>query len=534
MQKTNERPLRAPLFKQFNLLFSLFFIVSFIATLLPISALATPTTKKNLCSITINSDNEIQAFKKNLSSDHWNFIELIPGQHAGQNPNFLPSYCRKDISCDMLIISGHFSGVFVGSSGWSLPIETMESLSCNSACDGIFKRPQEVFLFGCNTLSTRDSVHANPEALLAHLESRGFSRLQAAQVMEFRATQFGSSMKDRMRAVFPNADAIYGFPKIAPTGPQIETALTGYLKDSDSRYNSSVLSLSLAPEKNYYYKQHLAQKDMFIADGLKDDNEIKRPYCFFENPQLGIDKKLDFIEKLFNENLAIQSLSHIQKAIKQAFLTQSMPAAQLQERLKHIASLPATKDTLQKVLTLKGEAFILFKGKTLQLLRDLEIISSAEFYRQKTELLDLKIPFTKVKSDLVCGTDLQISITFDQVPKQRWQEESFINALGCIKPVDPLVYRHLLSMTEDLPRNSLIRSSIFAILSNRINFEPDVQADLVKIFEAETQTNNRQLIAMALGKTKPLNKSITTKIALLANSERNPYIKTILERIISN
>ncbi len=117
------------------------------------------TAKKTVCSITINSDEEINAFKKNLSPDLWNFVELTTlysgGGSQDNKKDWMKNACAAKPSCDILLISGHFGGSFFGQSGLRLSLEDLEKYSCDSDCAGILKQPKEVFLFGCNTLATK-------------------------------------------------------------------------------------------------------------------------------------------------------------------------------------------------------------------------------------------------------------------------------------------------------------------------------------------------------------------------------------------
>ncbi|MFZ4403156.1 MAG: hypothetical protein ACOYOK_03560, partial [Pseudobdellovibrionaceae bacterium] len=83
--------------------------------------------KKTVCSITINSDQEINAFKKNLSPDLWNFVELTtlkadgPSGSSGTSDedskkDWMKNACAAKPACDILLISGHFGGSFFGKS----------------------------------------------------------------------------------------------------------------------------------------------------------------------------------------------------------------------------------------------------------------------------------------------------------------------------------------------------------------------------------------------------------------------------------
>src|SRR2546425_12612373 len=62
--------------------------------------------KKTVCTITVNSPDEKEIFRRNLSRDDFQFVELV---ERGR-PDWLESACRKGVRCDVLLISGHFDG----------------------------------------------------------------------------------------------------------------------------------------------------------------------------------------------------------------------------------------------------------------------------------------------------------------------------------------------------------------------------------------------------------------------------------------
>src|ERR1700687_5751951 len=114
--------------------------------------------KKTVCSITVNSADEKEAFRRSLPPNKYKFVELV---EYGRS-DWLESACRQGVRCDVLVISGHYDG---GNEFFSehlearevLSVAEMERVSCSDSCPGLFSQLKEVYLFGCNTL--------NPEAL---------------------------------------------------------------------------------------------------------------------------------------------------------------------------------------------------------------------------------------------------------------------------------------------------------------------------------------------------------------------------------
>ena len=62
--------------------------------------------KSTVCTITVNSADEKQTFRRYLPEDKYQFVELV---ERGR-PDWLASACRQQVRCDVLIISGHFNG----------------------------------------------------------------------------------------------------------------------------------------------------------------------------------------------------------------------------------------------------------------------------------------------------------------------------------------------------------------------------------------------------------------------------------------
>ena len=95
--------------------------------------------RKTVCTITVNSPDERETFRRSLPPDQFDFVELV---ERGR-PDWLASACRTGIRCDALLISGHFDG---GDEFYSdrvdaresLPVDELERASCSDSCPGLF------------------------------------------------------------------------------------------------------------------------------------------------------------------------------------------------------------------------------------------------------------------------------------------------------------------------------------------------------------------------------------------------------------
>lgn len=128
--------------------------------------------QKTVCTVTINSSDEKDAFQRHLPRDQYRFVELV--QHG--RPDWLADARRRDVSCDVLIISGHFDD---GTEFYTdrfedrefLTVHEMQQASCSASGDGLFSHLREVYLFGCNTLKSAPRYAASAEVVRSLVRS---------------------------------------------------------------------------------------------------------------------------------------------------------------------------------------------------------------------------------------------------------------------------------------------------------------------------------------------------------------------------
>ena len=83
---------------------------------------------KTICTITINSKNEINVFKK-FAPKGDRFIELTQLKtDLDKSDSWLENACDDQVQCDTLIISGHFAGTFFGNKNIELDLNQLKSL----------------------------------------------------------------------------------------------------------------------------------------------------------------------------------------------------------------------------------------------------------------------------------------------------------------------------------------------------------------------------------------------------------------------
>jgi hypothetical protein len=173
---------------------------------------------KTVCTVTINSSDEREAFQRHLPQDQYRFVELV---QRGRT-DWLASACQRGVTCDALIISGHFDD---GTEFYTdrfedrdvLTVPEMQQASCSASCNGLFSQLKEVYLFGCNTLKSDPRRVASAE-IMRSLIGSGHSQNDAERFSALLSARYGESNRDRLRHIFKDVPVLYGFSSKAPLG----------------------------------------------------------------------------------------------------------------------------------------------------------------------------------------------------------------------------------------------------------------------------------------------------------------------------
>ena len=249
--------------------------------------------KSTVCTITVNSADEREMFRRYLPEDSFQFVELV---EKGR-PDWLASACRQRVQCDVLVISGHFNGTEFFSehvdSREYLPVEEMERASCSESCPGLFSKLKEVYLFGCNSLNPEVASSVSAEVARSLIRS-GRSRADAERVSRALNERHGESNRDGMRRIFMSVPVIYGFSSTAPTGPVAATTLNRYFQSASSaevgRGRASPRLLA-----------QFAANAMSVAGGLRTSDPKSRyrdEVCQFYDDRLSAAETLEFIHRI--------------------------------------------------------------------------------------------------------------------------------------------------------------------------------------------------------------------------------------------
>src|SRR5437868_12266553 len=180
--------------------------------------------KQTVCTVTVNSPDEREVFRRHLPEDRFDFVELV--EHG--RPDWLRASCQKGLRCDVLLVSGHFAGTEFYSSRFNqtetLPVDEIERAQCSGSCQ-LFSQLKEVYLFGCDTLNPTPVRTATPEVAMS-LVREGATPEAARRDAQALAERQGESALEHMRRLFPGVPVIYGFSSKAPygriAGPMLE------------------------------------------------------------------------------------------------------------------------------------------------------------------------------------------------------------------------------------------------------------------------------------------------------------------------
>ncbi|MEO8485970.1 MAG: hypothetical protein ABI585_06475 [Betaproteobacteria bacterium] len=274
-------------------------VLVLLTALVPANA-ATAATMQTVCTVTVNSPDEKEALRRYLPADRFRFVELV---ERGQ-PDWLETARRQDIRCDVLVISGHYDG---GNEFFSdrieareyLPVAELERATCSEPDRGLFAHLKEVYLFGCNTLNP-ESVRSVSGEIERSLLRSGNSRGDAARMARTLGVRHGDSSRDRMRQIFADVPAIYGFSSVAPVGPIAGSLLAQHLKSAGTaEFGTGRASARLLGQ----FRAH----GLAVTSGIgaNDPQAAHRDdLCSFADDRRPLEDKLAFVHELLGRDAA--------------------------------------------------------------------------------------------------------------------------------------------------------------------------------------------------------------------------------------
>jgi hypothetical protein len=395
----------------------------YIAVLAAACGLDVHAGKKTVCTITVNSADEKDTLAQRLPKGEYQFVELV---EKGRE-DWLRSSCQKGVQCDVLVVSGHFNAgdVFYSDkleNDEHLQVDELERASCSNSCPGLFSRLKEVYLFGCESL--------NPDATKY-------------------SSSYGESGRERMRRIFPNVPAIYGFSSSAPVGPTAAMLLNRYFDGGGAggfatgQGNSRLLKV-------------FARNSMTKVAGVREsESSYRSQVCrFFDERQAAADK-VRFVHTLMRRDM-VEARQFFQR-IEKLFASLSESDRQSPAFQRALAEISADDTARGRFLTFTRNAEPGIRARMIALAGTLGWLSNDAQRSERVALVNdvlARPAMGYAEVDLVCTLnkegELDSQIARVTLPASRSESATHAAAMACLGSPDAKsqVLRALASPSE--------------------------------------------------------------------------------------
>ena len=364
----------------------------------------TATQKQTVCTITVNSADERETFRRYLPASKYEFVELV---ERGR-PDWLASACNTGVKCDVLIISGHYDG---GNEFFSdriearefLPVDELERVSCSGSCPGLFSDLKEVHLFGCNTLSPNANSSMTPE-ILRSLVREGRTAKEAQRQWHALNAGHGESSRDRMRQIFKDVPVIYGFSSVAPLGPVAASTLASFFRTNGAReIGRGRVSRSLLG--------HFAPFAMTATQGMTDQDPkaaVRHDVCQFADERLSDANRLSFVHQLLQREMA-QTRVHLDRIQRFATAIEA-PERRTPELTQAFAAIADDKTSRGRYLDFARDA-----DRPVVRERMLKVAQNLGWLTHEQRLAELTLMFSELHDrDRLGVTEIELACTLNQ------------------------------------------------------------------------------------------------------------------------
>lgn len=288
-------------------------------------ATTSASAKYNICTITLNSKEEIDLFKKNLNPNVFSFVELTDLASSKSEPEavkgvlwpiegWFNKVCELETNCDALIISSHqWEGKFFGeakSSSFRLSADLLQEKKYQNSCGSFFKKIKQVYLFGCNTLTKNDGDYTSFESYLDYLAYDNHTENLSEQLPEAH-TKFGRAPPSNffiMRSIFSDTKKIFGFSKRSPVGKDLVPSLNKFFEQmSSAQFEMSLEKDTNNDDFNSVLLKQMSAHNMVATTGFNSDNKIELERIEFLNqmrsPRISFSEKLIILKNRLNADL---------------------------------------------------------------------------------------------------------------------------------------------------------------------------------------------------------------------------------------
>ena len=530
---------------------------------------AGPTLAKDeykICSITINSDDEIELYKKELAGEeNISFEELIPrAEDRSRSENWLAQACRSmreaATACDTLVISGHFGGTFFGSSGMNLSLGAMERASCSNECEEIFRNPLDVFLFGCNTLAGKEKDARTPEQYLQVLLNDGIARPVAEQVVQARYGAFGQSNKERMQRVFREVPQIKGFSSIGPSGKNVKSFLKKYIADKKKKHGSyaeylgdlenkravelGLKSLSAAVRLNTGQGKPALGLDTEWTESMKvtahaqcsgvlgEQSEAQQKFCEIFDPKISLTAKLMKVESVLSSTEGLTQFQTIHEFFN-AFPVNSFTNKADKETLARIRDNKGTRTRVVALLdAIKGSPVL--SMELMLLSHEIGWIDEADYKSRMNTFLkkSLRADLSTEEVDTVCSQvyerDFSDIAYAADIPDKFYENPEILRLLGCMKAKDTEIV-HKVAARLKSEKAAVARAALQAI-KEILPADPLVHTAVAEHVFSKRGDFRREVFE-TLRELAPQDPAITKKLVEVLDQKDADFNRTVLSAL---
>ena len=525
----------------------------FLCLIVVLSSFAAHAAKKNICTVTANSKDEREVFQSKLNPQDFNFIELTDysSDKNDKRNDWFQNACEQKVQCDVLIVSGHFGGSFYGDSGFSLGLSELEKNSCQSRCHGILEKPKEVYLFGCNTLASKEQDHRTPQDYYRALVEHDVAPAEAERIVAARYSPLGSSNQERMQRIFEGVPMIYGFSSVGPAGKHIRPSLTKYLNEIGD-YKKHLQSIEDGYRDNKTFMKNMTAYTTRVTTGMKsggENSEVKANTCQLNDDSISKEDRVSHAGQILEKSPYIY-FPVVSNFIRENFRMDSLWSDESTDKeAKELVRLTANLGLKEQVLKISRMGGF---GPSLQMdmlsfSRTVRWISSEEFRVQsRAVVLDILSNPSRQNADLLCSLSDEysniiegIEIRSEDLPSRfSYSSRYSLNMLGCLNVVDEKITAQALDALRKLNLKATMEN--YSIMYSVLEL-PGYENEMVQFLESlppftgsYAKEINRAIKFLILKKVKGPQQAEYVKKAFQSNPKDKESVRDVLYHISNN
>ncbi|MBC7464740.1 MAG: hypothetical protein H7256_02005 [Bdellovibrio sp.] len=418
-------------------------------------AMSVAAQAATVCSMTLNSPDELEIIKKQLGTKDYTYVEL-----DAKPENF----CGKpDVQCDIVVVSAHFGGHFFGAStatkpASDVPLESLEELSCSNKCGNIFQKAKQVYLFGCNTLNGKVKDDRTPEEYVDILRHDNYGLTQAQNLAANIYSPLGGTYHQRMQHLFPNAAQIFGFASRAPVGKKIRSELNRTFSKLGPGSYIETLEAGSAAAANWtnIISSDLGKFSLIATTGLSQENSLT---CkILTQPQES--KRIETIRQVFERGDGMKVAMSLVANLKQVDM--SLVDDRTLSELNKLKKNTSAKAELLDFVVNSSDAFTTVRLNILEMMDKIGWVSKQESSVIARDIVIKNLP--KLFKDPVVMASLDSAkrltvLDFKSFPEEYWTSVEMFNLVERFNSTDSFVVQKALDILKSTQDPELAKAA---------------------------------------------------------------------------